>query len=405
MRGARHVALGAAIRVGARNEPARLSGITHFLEHMMFRGTARHPTGYAQNHAFESLGGTLEAATDAEATTFTTTVPSSSVAEALSLLGDMLISPRMNGLEIEREVIREELLDALDDDGNHVDPDDVAASALFGTHPLGRPVAGTLETLANIGERDLRSWHRRHYVGQNVIVALAGNVDGPMRRAAIRAFRNMPEGTPSRARPWRSLRARTRSKIVRASGTQVDLRVCFLAPGLTDSRFADLEILARLLDDGLSARVFRTLVEERGLAYDAFALLEAYRDVSILTLGAACRAERANETVSALLELASSTRIPPTQDELARIRARALFDLDLAAESPEAMLDMVLERALVDAPLDLANVARRTRQTTPETLARTAKGIVSRTALSVVAVGPLRPSVQRAIEKTVRRWS
>jgi predicted Zn-dependent peptidase len=137
---ARQVALAVAVRVGSRYEPPELSGISHFLEHMLFRGTKEHPTAYAQNYAFESLGGTLDAATSAETTIFSATVPAGAGAEAIALIAEMFHTPVMAQLELERNVVREEILDALDEDDQLVDADELSARALYGAHPLGQEI-------------------------------------------------------------------------------------------------------------------------------------------------------------------------------------------------------------------------------------------------------------------------
>ena len=126
----RHVALAIAVRVGSRHEPESLGGISHFLEHMLFRGTPEHPTSFAQNFAFESLGGTLDAATSAETTVFSASVPRQAAPAALALVAEMFREPVMAHLELERNVVREELLDALDEDEKLIDADELAAQAL-----------------------------------------------------------------------------------------------------------------------------------------------------------------------------------------------------------------------------------------------------------------------------------
>jgi len=401
---ARHVALAVGVRVGSRHEPAELGGISHFLEHMLFRGTAEHPTSFAQNYAFESLGGTLDAATSAEATVFSATLPRDAAPDAIGLVAEMFRQPVMSNLELERNVVREEILDALDEDEQLVDADELAALALFGNHPLGRSIGGTVQSLAAISEPDLRRWHHEHYVGENVVIALTGAVTPAARRAAARVFGTLPRGRRSRAKPLEPVRAAKRSSLVRSTGSQVDLRVSFVIPGTIDPRWMAINALARVLDDGMSARVFRTMVEDRGLAYEAFGDLDPYRDVSALSLGAACRPESAAEATRALLELAEHAHRPLAPHELERVRTRARFELDLARDSPEAMVDMLVGAELAEEDDSLDELALRLRLLTEDDLVDTARAILRPEALSVIAVGPMTPEARRSIAHAAKGW-
>lgn len=402
--GADHVAIAVAVRVGSRHEPPRLGGISHLLEHMLFRGTKEHPSSFSQNFAFESLGGTLDAATSAEATVFSAIVPDASAAEAIGLIAEMFREPLMAQLDIERNVVREELLDALDEDDRLVDPDELAARALFGDHPLGRSIGGSVESLARITERDLRAWHRARYVGANTVVALTGAVGREAREAARQAFGALDRGAPSRARRVRGRAARRRATLIDTTGSQAELRVAFVVPGVRDRDWLAMTTLARVLDDGMSARVFREMVEDRGLAYEAFGELEPYDDVAVFSLGAACQPARAGEALEALLGLARGAGRGLEERELARVRTRALFEIDLARSSPEARAALLLGEELDAKDASLARLAERVRAIRLPDLARSARRMFRRDALAVVAVGPLDAKARRGLAALARAF-
>ncbi len=404
MQHARHAAISIGVRVGSRYEPARLAGISHFLEHMLFRGTAEHPTSYAQNFAFESLGGTLDAATSAETTVFTASVPHDAAPDAIALIAEMFREPVMASLELERNVVREELLDALDEDDQLIDPDELAARALFGAHPLGRSIGGTVQSLAAIQDRDLRSWHRQHYVGANLVVVIAGSFPARTRAAVVRELGQLPRGERSRAPSAAGHAAAERTTLVHTTGSQLDLRVAFRVPGATDPRWMALTMLARVLDDGMSARVFRTLVEDRGLAYEAFGDLDPYADVSMLALGASCRPESADEAVRTLLWLADGARGPLAQGELERVRTRALFELELARDQPESMADMLLGAELHGEEESIDELSLRARLVTAEDLVDVGTAIFRPDALALVAVGRMSAPIESAIRKAARSF-
>ena len=401
---ARHVALAVAVRVGSRHEPIALGGISHFLEHMLFRGTKEHPTSFAQNFAFESLGGTLDAATSAETTIFSATVPREAAASALELVAEMFREPVMAHLELERNVVREELLDALDEDDQLVDADELTAQALFGAHPLGHAIGGSVASLGAITEADLRSWHRTHYVGSNLVIALAGAVSERTREAARRAFGSVPAGTRSNPQPFASTDAASRVRLVHTTGSQVDLRTSFLVPGVRDPRWAAITMLTRILDDGMSARVFRTMIEDRGLAYEAFGDLDPYTDVSSFSLGASCRPESAPEATRELLALARGAGEHITDAEIARVRTRVLFELDLARASAEANVDLLLGHELDGQTASLDALATRAARVTRDDLEEAARTMFRREALAVVAVGPLDAKQRKKIRDAAQSW-
>lgn len=399
---ARQVAIAVAVRVGSRHEPVALGGISHLLEHMLFRGTREHPTSYAQNFAFESLGGTLDAATSAETTIFSATVPKEAAAEAVSLIAEMFRDPVMAHLELERNVVREELLDALDEDDKLVDPDELVARALFGAHPLGQAIGGSVASVAAISEADLRRWHGAHYVGSNVVIAIAGAISPEVRRACERTLGAIPRGQRSKTRRFGPRRASTRATLVDTTASQVELRASFLVPGVRDPRWTAITMLSRVLDDGMSARVFRTMIEDRGLAYEAFGDLDPYSDVATFSLGAACRPERAPEACRTLLELAAGASRDITETELSRVRTRALFELDLARESPEARADLLLGEELEGQTASLDELAERARTIRVAELQSVARRMFRPEALAVVAVGPLAGKTRRALHDLAR---
>jgi predicted Zn-dependent peptidase len=400
---ARHVAIAVAVRVGSRHEPAQLGGVSHFLEHMLFRGTREHPSAHAQNFAFESLGGTLDAATSAETTIFSTAVPPKAAAEAIVLIGEMFRDPVMAQLELERNVVREEILDSLDEDDQLVDADELTARALFGDHPLGQSIGGTVASLSAIREEDLRRWHRTHYVGENLVIAVAGAITREVLDACRETLGAIPRGARTPTAPVRAAKSATRATLVETTGSQVDLRVSFLAPGVRDRGWPAITMLSRILDDGMSARVFRTMIEDRGLAYEAFGDVDPYSDVSAFSLGAACRPENAPEATRTLLELATKASEGITDRELARVRTRTLFEIDLAHDSPEAHVDLMLGNELDGQSSSLDELAERARAIRIPHLVAAAKKVFRPDTLAIVAVGPLGTKTKKKLEEIARR--
>jgi predicted Zn-dependent peptidase len=385
------VSLALVVRVGARYESAKTNGLSHLCEHMLFRGTPRHPSAHAFNLALESLGGTLEASTHTDFTAYRIRLPEGAVPPALEVLAELFDGPLFLGLDVEKNVVREEILERLDEEGQLVDPDDLVHRAVFGEHPLGHPLAGTVENVQRFSLDDLRAWHAQHHGAANVVLGIAGPIDEAVLLPAIeRSFRSVPTREKQVPAPFARADAGPRLTYVDSPGAQTDLRLALPTVGERDRLAPALELLSRVLDDGLSARVFRTMVEERGLVYDAFGGLDLYEDCGVLTLGAACRHESVPEVVSSLGELFRDLRDVSVQpEELARAKARALFELDAAIDAPDLMAELGASALLFEHGETLSSLRARTEAVTLENLAEAAAQTLVPDRLQAVAVGAL----------------
>ena len=165
------------LRVGSRFETRETNGLSHFLEHMVFRGTKSLPSAHAQALAFERLGGTLYAATHVDHGVMSISVPPRNFEAVIELLGEVTTTPRFTEIEIERGIVREEILEDLDDDGREIDADNLSRALMYERHPLGYTITGGLDSLARFDEPMLRAHHARHYTAANAVLCLAGNLD------------------------------------------------------------------------------------------------------------------------------------------------------------------------------------------------------------------------------------
>jgi predicted Zn-dependent peptidase len=320
------------VRVGSRYERVAENGISHFLEHMLHRGTPSHPSAHEQALAFERLGGTLSASTTVDHGVLGVSVPPENVAPALELLAEVCRSPVLDAIEVERGIVREEILEGLDARGRRIAPDDLLREASFPSHALGRPITGTLATLKRFDERSLRRHHRAHYTS-DLVVTVAGRFERPLvTRAVAKAFR-LPRGrAPRVARP--RLLGGPRLSFVRESSSQTSLRVGFRAPGERDRDEAAVEMVLRVLDDGTSTRLYHRLCDERGLCYDVSALFEAYEDVGLFDFAAECSHERAVVVLTEILSVVRDLReTGPRREELEKACERHRFQLTAMQDS------------------------------------------------------------------------
>jgi predicted Zn-dependent peptidase len=295
MPGARSISTGIWVGVGARDEPARLAGASHFLEHLLFKGTSDRSAAEIAE-AVDAVGGEMNAYTTLEYTAFDTRLPAGQLDLGLDLLCDVVARPafRPADLEAERQVILEELL--MEEDT----PDDrvlgVLAEAQFPGHPLGREVLGTRETISAIDATAIRAFHGEWYRPANLVVACAGAVDhaevvaGVGRRLGdLAGGRARPAGSP----PWR----RPSPEGAARRTEQVHLAVGPAALRRDDPDRVALAVANQALGGGLSSRLFQEIRERRGLTYSVYSYATSWSDAGALVVYAATAPTRAAEVL------------------------------------------------------------------------------------------------------------
>jgi predicted Zn-dependent peptidase len=162
------------VRAGSRYETRETNGLSHFLEHMLFRGSGRYPSSFALNLAIEELGGTLYAETGRDYSLYQITLHPKQVARGLDILGDLFSSPAFRDIDLERKIVIEEILEDLDDRGRNVNVDDQSRRLAWGKHPLGFPITGPMRNVRHFSLADVRSHFRRFYGAANMVLAVAG---------------------------------------------------------------------------------------------------------------------------------------------------------------------------------------------------------------------------------------
>ncbi|UJR78854.1 M16 family metallopeptidase [Sandaracinus amylolyticus] len=394
------------VRVGSRHETTANAGISHFLEHMLFRGTAEHPTAHEFNLAVEELGGTLHAATRADFTTYELTVPPEHAIEGLAILAEIFGTPSLRNLELEKRIVREEILEGVDEDGRDVDPDDIAHRAVFGVHPLGAKIAGSETSLSKFGEADLRAWHAKHYVARNAVVVAAGAVDpDEITRTAERCFGILASGERQEPSPFTKPTRGPRFTYVDSTGSQTDVRVSLPSVGEKDPLRYATDLLTRVLDDGMSTRLFRTVVEDTGLAYETFGSFDPYEDTGLVVVGAAIEHNKTASLVTTVLDLLVGLRDRPIEPrELAKAKKRALFDLTAVLDDAEGIAEWLVMDRIFELGESLERIAERIDAVTLDDLAAAAQRTIRPDHLQVVAVGVLPESVERETKRIVQAF-
>jgi predicted Zn-dependent peptidase len=297
----RSVAMGVWIKSGSRCEPAEMNGITHFVEHMLFKGT-RSRTAQQIAREMDSIGGNLDAFTGKETICFNVKSLAEHVPIALDVLTDLVLNPVFDAPEIERErgVILEEI--KIDEDNPEVLVNELFTQAFWKDHPLGWPILGTTATVAGLNKRSLVDYHSDRFHGGNMIFAAAGNLDHDDFAETIAVkFSTLAGGATLHELPAPKAEARIVQRN-KKSLEQVQICLGLPAPPITDeSRYATL-ILNTVLGGGMSSRLFQTIREERGMAYSIYSDLSPYRDTGTLCVYAGTSAGKALEVVDLILD-------------------------------------------------------------------------------------------------------
>jgi predicted Zn-dependent peptidase len=325
-------ALDVHVRVGSRYESARDNGISHFHEHMLHRGIPGHETAHAQALAFEQLGAAFGAMTYVDHGVLSCSVPAENLERSLELTALLCEKPLFNDIALEKGIVREELLEAYDGSGRLVDGASILRKLCFGRHPLGMPIAGTRTTLSRFDRRALRQFHRRHYVGEGLVITLAGPFgDAALSRLgklAERRFGTLPRGKAITAVAPSAQSEAEFSYVPDGGSSQSWLGLAFRGPADRDPDEPATELLMRVLDDGNATRLYRALSDERGLCYDVSALFESYADAGVLEIVAESAHASVHKVLSETLRvLGDLAEHGPGADELERVKARLRWQM------------------------------------------------------------------------------
>lgn len=399
-----HLAL--HVRVGARFETAATSGLSHFLEHMLYRGTDRLKNAHEVNRAFERLGSYLYGATHADFGVFSVTVPPECLPEATALLGHVLQSPGFFDIGIEKGIVCEEILEDLDDDGRQVDADNLSRALIYGAHPLGFTITGSEKTVKSFDVPRLREHHVRHYNAANAVLSFTGAVDAVLARAlAEEHFGSLPKGerVPFEAPPPQK---KARLKVIENASSQTELRVCFRAPGRNDPMRPALELLMRIIDDGMSTRLYHRICDSQGLCYDVSAGYDGYEDDGVVDFAAGVVHERTSRVTKEILDLmAELGRDGPTQEELDKAKQRHGWNMRSLLDAAEDLADLtaltVLSSGKAESP---ESRAQAMSAITRDQVVEAARMLADPKRLSVVAVGLLERDEEKRLEDVVKSF-
>ena len=334
----RSVAMGVWVKSGSRCEAAESNGISHFVEHMLFKGT-RSRSAQSIAREMDSIGGNLDAFTGKETICFNVKSLADHVPIALDVLADLVLNPTFASTEIERErgVILEEI--KIDEDNPDVLVHELFTQNFWKDHPLGKPILGTTKTVGRLDQGKLFDYHTGRFRGGNMVFSAAGNLEhDQFVEAVAQKFASLPPGEAVQEiqTPQASARILLRNK---KSLEQVQLCMGVPSPPITDdNRYATL-ILNTVLGGGMSSRLFQTVREERGLAYAIYSDLSPYSDTGALCVYAGTSAGKALEVIDLVLaEFRNLKEIPLATEELTRAKDQLKGNILMGLESSNSRM-------------------------------------------------------------------
>ncbi len=397
--------LQARVLVGSRFEPPEQNGISHFLEHMLYRGTASFPSAHAQSLAFERWGGTLMASTATDTGELSIAVPPENLGQILGPFAEVFTQPLLAEIEVERGIVTEEILETLDDRGACVDPNDLIRALVFEQHPLGMPITGTLKLLSSFDEPMLRKHHRDFYTANGTIVISAGPLDPELGlRWLEQTFAHVEAGTLPYSEPP-AVQQKRRFKYVPHSSSQTQLRVAFRGPACDDPGEPAMQVLLRLLDDGMATRLYHRVCDQKGLCYDVSAGFESYADAGLVELAAETGHERIPAVLSELLAIVNELRstLAP-QDELTRVKQRYRWQLDYLLDDVAESAEYFALEAQARTERTLAERFEQIQSVTAEAVHEAALRWLTPEHLNVVAVGTLNKQQLKRVNEQLERF-
>ena len=392
----RSTALGIWIRTGSRNETPAQAGVSHFLEHLLFKGTDRH-SSVEIDQIFDGMGAEVNAGTGKETTSVYSRFLDQHLERALDVMADMVLKPAYPDVDAERQVVIEEIAMYEDEPSDKVH--DVLGEAIFGDHPLGRPIIGTAEVVGSVPVPEIAAYHGDRYVGSNLVVAAAGNLEHDRvvelveRLAEVRpGDSDGPEPAPATCPP----RARFHTK------TTEQYHLCLGAPGIArgdDRRFA-LRVLDTILGGSTSSRLFQEVREKRGLAYSVYSYSSQYVDSGHVGVYVGTRPDNVQQAMDVIAaELHRIVEEPVAPDELKRAKENVKGRTALSLESTLTRMNRLGGSVLMGIPLlSLDEMVAAIDAVDADDVQSLARELFTPSRLSAAGVGGDESSFLRALE-------
>jgi predicted Zn-dependent peptidase len=392
----RSIALGLFVGTGSRNEAPEQAGVSHFLEHLLFKGTDRF-SSVEIDQIFDGMGAEINAGTGKETTSVYSRFLDQHLERALDVMADMVLRPAYPDIDSERQVVIEEIAMYEDEPSEKVH--DVLADAVFGDHPLGRPIIGTADVISSVPVPQIAEYHDSRYVGSNLVVSAAGNLEHD--RIVELVSRLAPAGVGSASDPVPAPDAISPRACFYAKQTE-QYHLCLGGTGISRSderRFA-LRVLDTILGGSTSSRLFQEVREKRGLAYAVYSYSSQFVDSGQVGVYVGTRPDNIGQAMDVIAtELRRIVTEPVEHDELERAKENVKGRTALSLESTLTRMNRLGGSVLMGVPvLTLDEIVAALDAVTADDVMELAAELFAPDVLSAAGVGSDEEAFTRALE-------
>ncbi len=388
----RSVSVYYSFRIGARYEPPELAGICHFIEHMLFKGTANYPAARLLSEAIENVGGDFNGSTGKESTEYSVKLVKDQQDRAFDVLTDLVRRPLFDPQEIEKErrVIIEEL------HMYHDTPQDwvqvLLDEVVFPGHPLGREVIGTAETVGAITREQMLEFMATHYVPSALVISVAGDIrHADVLDAMRQRLEDWHDATPPRFVPYTAMAYSKRVRVDQRKTEQANLCLAFPGIGYGDPDYDALTVLSAILGEGMSSRLFQSVREDLGLVYDISSAVIGFHETGLFEITAGCEPARADAVIAATVaEVRRIQAEPPSAAEVRRIKDYVRGRLAISLEDTGSVASWLASQlTLRGAIRPLEVMLAQIDAVEVDDLVRVAQRLIVPQRLCLAAIGPL----------------
>ena len=381
------------VKTGSRSESPEENGISHFLEHFLFKGTAKFPSALDISSLVDSIGGEMNANTGKEHTQYFIKAAAKHLPLIFEVLTDMIQSPLLDAEELEREknVIVEEI--NMYKDTPMAEIDNILEGLMWPHDALGRDIAGTRETVMRFTREMFVRYIAAHYQAPNIIIGVSGKYNQRSLHALIKKhWVDVPKKRFHRWLPARDVQSSPRLKVSFKATEQAHLSIGFKAYPYGDKRNSAAAVLGAVMGGGMSSRLFMEVRERSGLAYYVRAYPGSYQDTGAFTIGSGVQVDKTAKAISVILEEAKKLKyIPLHEQELQKAKEYIKGKTTLALEDNQVRLDWILERCAFFKNIETPEEAfARLDRVTSQDVLRVANELFQPTTMSMAIIGPFK---------------
>ncbi len=399
------------VRAGLRFENEKNNGISHFLEHMMFRGNQKYPDSISLNLEFEKIGRDLRASTLSEYTYYGFSPHYDQLERGMELFAEFFTDPVFPSIELERGIILEEYLEDLNAEGENVDINNVACALMYKDNALALPTIGTEDSIQAIDAAMLRNYFERYYCPSNMVLVGAGCLGQsqffPLAQMYFETLHRRGTAVPNDffQNSVREDQTGPQLRIQADVDSQDQVQICFRAVSYNHPDYYTTCLIGRLFDDGVSSRLQKVLREEQGLAYSVECRATSLSDIGTVDFDVMVRPEKVTAIVQVIFgEIKNLLKTGPAQGELAHIKKRYMYDLALELDDPGKQAARYGFSELYSKVITLEEERDLIESITLEDIRRVAESIFQARNLNVVLVGPHTPENDRELERLIHEF-